>query len=438
MDDRAALLWRGVTCKNIGLMTVPLGSLGIPMITDLTLNEFEAIGLGGTIIVCKLLPFTLKTTIGQLGIGPQRQPQRQPQRNLSQPATQPQVRPSSNRFSRPSMPATDVRLQQGNQYVRGRYEPPSRRNRGGRSNRPNNNPARQVEVQNQRRVYADGGSRQVNPPRQAYSQDPRQAPSWRGNQRPQPEPPQQNPRGGYGSRGTQRRNRPSPFGEARPVDPPPRHQQTEGFPQQRYNNSGNQRVQTQDDGEPKRRSSVDETPPNGGDGSQANPARVLIVLRGLPGSGKSWLTRRVVTSNSQIDVKVCSAAIYHWTSQEEGVGTKVYNPNANKLCLESAFSAMDAGYRLIIIDNVHSRVSDYNEAVVAAQKKNYTVRIVEYRHTTPEDLYYIKARRVLEPYQVSSNVPRPSMTFDQEWEHYLKNWEQDQRAEITPPEIPRS
>lgn len=155
----------------------------------------------------------------------------------------------------------------------------------------------------------------------------------------------------------------------------------------------------------------------------------------MPGTGKSWLARRVVTSNPQIDVKICTDAIYHWSSLEVGVGTKKYNPNSKRLCVESIFQAMASGYRLIILDNVNPRVGDYNDAVTEGQKRNYNVRIVEYKANTQQDLASVKARRKLVPYSVNAKFPGPPMTFEQEWAYYQSIWEVDRRAEITPPEL---
>lgn len=187
---------------------------------------------------------------------------------------------------------------------------------------------------------------------------------------------------------------------------------------------------------PKRRSSMEEGHGSSASQEQGGPGRVLIILRGLPGSGKSWLARRVVTSNPEIDAKVCTQAIYHWSSMEVGVGTKKYNPNSKRLCLESIFRAMDSGYRLIIVDDVNALKSDYDDAVAEAQRRNYQIRIVEYQTKNPQDLACIKARRNLVPYVVDQNFPGPKMTFDQEWDYYNRVWEADPRAEITPPEMP--
>ncbi|XP_030648103.1 NEDD4-binding protein 2-like 2 [Chanos chanos] len=116
----------------------------------------------------------------------------------------------------------------------------------------------------------------------------------------------------------------------------------------------------------------------------------LIILRGLPGTGKSELASELV-GNSGI---ICSSDDYF----REGDGEIVdINPRelqkAHMINREKALEAIEDGYDPVIIDNTNMAYWEMYPYVLMGFKRGYFVRFIELpgRNMTPqmdlEDLY---------------------------------------------------
>lgn len=123
--------------------------------------------------------------------------------------------------------------------------------------------------------------------------------------------------------------------------------------------------------------------------------RLLLVLRGVPGCGKSSFAKYLeCLVQSAEDGKllcqegngctICSAdnfftekyGYYNWNAAEIGV--------AHNYCRTKCENAMNDGIELIIIDNVNAKVSDFSFYIDKAKEYgySYTSLVVENRNET--------------------------------------------------------
>jgi 2',3'-cyclic-nucleotide 3'-phosphodiesterase len=104
--------------------------------------------------------------------------------------------------------------------------------------------------------------------------------------------------------------------------------------------------------------------------------KTLIILRGLPGSGKSTL---VAELEKQLDKKavVCSADYYFYFGKEHKPENYSFNREllgkAHGQCKYNACKAMDDGEELVIIDNTNIRLAEYKFYALNAEERGYKV-----------------------------------------------------------------
>lgn len=103
----------------------------------------------------------------------------------------------------------------------------------------------------------------------------------------------------------------------------------------------------------------------------------MYILRGLPGSGKSYLSKSLANDKTII----CSADNYH-VNQTTGLYEWSQNNQkaAHEYCYNMAVDAVNNGSDCII-DNTNINTTEYTKYVKLAEKNNYEVIILE--PTTP-------------------------------------------------------
>lgn len=105
----------------------------------------------------------------------------------------------------------------------------------------------------------------------------------------------------------------------------------------------------------------------------------LIILRGLPGSGKSEISWMFWEAMGAV---VCSADFYF----DDGTGGYEFNPtklqDAHKSCWNDFEEAIALEASLIVIDNTNTRESEFHHYVNKASQHDYQIHhlIVENRH----------------------------------------------------------
>ncbi|MFH0874171.1 MAG: AAA family ATPase [Candidatus Komeilibacteria bacterium] len=137
---------------------------------------------------------------------------------------------------------------------------------------------------------------------------------------------------------------------------------------------------------------------------------VCIIMRGLPGSGKShvasWLARK-------FQAVIASADDYFWQA-----GRYCFDPaqlsQAHAAC-HATFSGALASGQSVIVDNTASQLWEYEHYFQEAQARGYRVIIVEMEHGSFEDMAVFHDRN---QHQV-------------EWSAMMamaSRWEEDSRA----------
>jgi predicted kinase len=136
---------------------------------------------------------------------------------------------------------------------------------------------------------------------------------------------------------------------------------------------------------------------------------VIIILRGLPGSGKSHLSKSLVN-----EPLICSADSYFYSKGE-------YQFDKDKLsiahseCYTKALNGIKDGMSKIIIDNTNSRLSEYKKYIELAKDNGYQIVILEiYCHDKKEAIKFATRSK-----HMISNIDSLKM---------LSRWEKDDSA----------
>lgn len=104
----------------------------------------------------------------------------------------------------------------------------------------------------------------------------------------------------------------------------------------------------------------------------------VIVLRGIPGSGKSTYAKEQIAREAPSSYAVCSADNFF-------VGTDgVYRFDATKLgeahaaCLRDFYRAIDLGLQLVVVDNTNVRAWESAAYIQLARLRGYEVEVVRF------------------------------------------------------------
>jgi len=105
--------------------------------------------------------------------------------------------------------------------------------------------------------------------------------------------------------------------------------------------------------------------------------KYLLVMRGLPGAGKSTYAERVLDLfRKMYDTTVCSCSADKYFVGDDGVyrfdHTKL--GQAHGQCKSQARSAMEVGINLIVIDNTNTTEREMEPYVSMAEKHGYKVK----------------------------------------------------------------
>lgn len=125
----------------------------------------------------------------------------------------------------------------------------------------------------------------------------------------------------------------------------------------------------------------------------------LVILRGLPGHGKSSLARFIQESAGSLSVVVCSAD--HFFEDDEG--NYKFNPaqigTAHMLCQKNARLAMESSILTVIVDNTNVKRRDFHIYAELAKKLGYGVIELTVGNLNIDDAME----------RNSHNVPRPAI-----------------------------
>jgi len=99
----------------------------------------------------------------------------------------------------------------------------------------------------------------------------------------------------------------------------------------------------------------------------------VIVLRGLPGSGKTTLVRKEFP-----DAVVCSADDFFVVDGEYQFNLGLIG-QAHQACWRKFFSAVQSGAELVVVDNTATSIAEIAPYVLPAETYGYSVEIVSLR-----------------------------------------------------------
>merc|ERR1719195_161593 len=147
----------------------------------------------------------------------------------------------------------------------------------------------------------------------------------------------------------------------------------------------------------------------------------LIVLRGLPGSGKTTLAKKL--SQRSKHAQICTEDRYHWSGKEDGVGEYKFQPQlvflAREWCTKEIREAIQENVNLIILDNHNARISMYEDHIQYAVEHGYRFRIIE----------FVASTSLIDKYRARSYKKFPREVYVK----LLKLWEHDPRTELINP-----
>ena len=113
---------------------------------------------------------------------------------------------------------------------------------------------------------------------------------------------------------------------------------------------------------------------------------MLLILRGLPGSGKTYLAENSEESKHQENMRICSSCQLFKRrgdpasvdASEMGIG--------EAYCRTRFLEAMEASVPLVVIDDIHSQLWEYVLYKHIACAFGYTCYVMELHCPEPEDI----------------------------------------------------
>lgn len=107
--------------------------------------------------------------------------------------------------------------------------------------------------------------------------------------------------------------------------------------------------------------------------------KVLVIMRGLPGSGKSFLAKKILETT--VGIQYYRDCIYSADDFFMQNNVYVYNPSkisdAHSFCQNRAFNAMRSGVAPVIIDNTNTQIWEMKPYAQVAMQYGYIIEILE-------------------------------------------------------------
>lgn len=121
----------------------------------------------------------------------------------------------------------------------------------------------------------------------------------------------------------------------------------------------------------------------------------VIILRGLPGSGKTQYIQDYIDTQRISNYAICSANHYFYRSDDKGEKYK-FNPRelpqAHNSCLAEFLDALFSRKRVIFVNNPNSLTWEYENYVTLARQYHYKCEIVEIDCPNPAYVEYFNNR----------------------------------------------
>jgi predicted kinase len=123
----------------------------------------------------------------------------------------------------------------------------------------------------------------------------------------------------------------------------------------------------------------------------------VIILRGIPGSGKSTLIKELEKQKNKSGI-VCSADDFWYYGKEKVIENYKYNFKisfkAHKYCLSKFEKAIGDEESLIFVDNTNINKKDFKKYIDLAIQGGYTVTLHSITGFNPEDSFKLNVHNV--------------------------------------------
>ena len=153
----------------------------------------------------------------------------------------------------------------------------------------------------------------------------------------------------------------------------------------------------------------------------SNPlAAKVVVLRGLPGSGKSHLSRNC-SESLENKATICSADDY-FTQSDHYNFVQGSLPEAHSQCYENFLQALIDGKKLVVIDNTNSMLWEYRNYTYLCKLLDIQCHVLEIPHPNQQVVsgYCDRNQHKVDMASIAS---------------YTKRWEEDKQAMLVPPRL---
>ena len=147
--------------------------------------------------------------------------------------------------------------------------------------------------------------------------------------------------------------------------------------------------------------------------------RMVLIMRGIPGSGKTHLVENSAEAKGRSGYTYCSARqLFHKT------GASAPDPSelniAEAYCRSCFLDAMANLCPFVVVDGVHAKSWEYEVYKCLARAFGYACRVLEIRVTQPEDIQLCQ--------QNSSSGLQLEQLLDD-----VQDWEEDREATVIEP-----